>query len=43
MITAWAHGFVTMELAGAFRLGGDVEEAWAYALDGLVGALSGSR
>jgi AcrR family transcriptional regulator len=43
MITAWAHGFVTMELAGAFQLGGDVEEAWAFALDGLVAALSGSR
>jgi AcrR family transcriptional regulator len=40
MLTAWAHGFVTMELAGAFQLGGDVDEAWEYALDGLVTALS---
>jgi AcrR family transcriptional regulator len=43
MVVAWAHGFVTMELAGAFRLGGDVEDAWDFALRGLVAALSGSR
>lgn len=40
MITAWAHGFVMMERAGAFQLGGDVDEAWEFALDGLVTALS---
>jgi AcrR family transcriptional regulator len=39
MIVAWGHGFVTMELAGAFQLGGDVEAAWAYGVDGLVRAL----
>jgi AcrR family transcriptional regulator len=39
MVVAWANGFVTMELAGAFQLGGDVDEAWEYALDGLVAAL----
>jgi hypothetical protein len=38
-VVAWANGFVTMELAGAFQLGGDVDEAWDYALDGLVVAL----
>ena len=27
MVVAWANGFVTMELAGAFQLGGEVEEA----------------
>lgn len=43
LVVAWAHGFVTMELAGAFRLGGDVEDAWDFALEGLVAALSGSR
>jgi hypothetical protein len=34
---------VSMELAGAFRLGGDVDDAWDFALRGLVAALSGSR
>jgi AcrR family transcriptional regulator len=43
MVVAWAHGFVTMELAGAFRLGGEVEEAWDFALARMVTALSGSR
>jgi hypothetical protein len=43
MVVAWAHGFVSMELAGAFRLGGDVDDAWDFALRGLVAALSGSR
>jgi len=42
MLVAWANGFVTMELAGAFQLGGEVEEAWEFALDGLVTALAGS-
>ena len=40
LFTAWAHGWVAMELAGAFQLGGDLEEAWDYALDGLVRALA---
>jgi AcrR family transcriptional regulator len=39
-VTAWAHGFVSMELADAFRLGGDVDEAWEFALDGVVAALA---
>jgi AcrR family transcriptional regulator len=38
-VTAWAHGFVTMELAGAFRLGGDVDRAFAYGVDHLADAL----
>ena len=33
LIVAWAHGFITMELAGAFLLGGDVEQAWDFGLD----------
>jgi AcrR family transcriptional regulator len=41
LVTAWAHGFVTMEQAGAFQMGGDVDEAWEFALDGLVQALRG--
>ncbi|WP_353816667.1 TetR/AcrR family transcriptional regulator [Agromyces sp. SYSU T00266] len=39
-ITAWMHGFTTMELAGAFRLGGSVDEAWTYGLDHLVRGLA---
>jgi AcrR family transcriptional regulator len=40
MVTAWANGFVTMELAGAFQLGGDLEEAWEFGVEGLVRALT---
>lgn len=32
LFTAWAMGFVSMELAGSFRMGGDVDEAFEYAL-----------
>jgi AcrR family transcriptional regulator len=38
-IVAWAHGFTTMELAGAFRLGGDVEQAWDFGLDRVLTAV----
>ncbi|HEX6128572.1 MAG TPA: WHG domain-containing protein [Candidatus Limnocylindria bacterium] len=41
-ITAWATGFVRMELAGGFQLGGDVDEAFEYGIDRLAEALSGS-
>ncbi|WP_122817525.1 TetR/AcrR family transcriptional regulator [Nocardioides pantholopis] len=40
LITAWATGFVTMELAGAFRLGGDLEDAFEFGLVRLSAALS---
>jgi len=39
-ITAWAVGFVQMELAGAFQLGGDVQEAFDYGVDRLAVALA---
>ncbi|MBD7956363.1 TetR/AcrR family transcriptional regulator [Microbacterium sp. Sa4CUA7] len=38
-VTAWATGFVSMELAGAFRLGGDVDAAFEYGLTQLQAAL----
>ena len=40
LITAFAHGFVSMELSGAFRLGGDVDEAYRFGVDVLVDALA---
>ena len=39
LLTAFAHGFVSMELNGAFRLGGDVNAAFRDGIDVLVGAL----
>jgi AcrR family transcriptional regulator len=38
-VTAWATGFVSMELAGAFRLGGDLERAFQFGLARLAVAL----
>lgn len=35
---AWAHGFVSMELAGAFRLGGDLDEAYSAGIETIIGA-----
>jgi AcrR family transcriptional regulator len=39
-ITAWLHGFTSMELAGAFRLGGSVDEAWEFGLEHLIRGLA---
>lgn len=36
LLTAWATGFVNMELSGAFRLGGDVDAAFEYGLTRLA-------
>jgi AcrR family transcriptional regulator len=40
LLTAFTHGFVSMELAGAFRLGGDVDEAYRFGVEVLVEALA---
>jgi AcrR family transcriptional regulator len=40
--TAWVFGFCTMEQAGAFRLGGDVDEAFEFGLKSMLDAI-GSR
>lgn len=44
-VVAWAHGFISMELAGAFRLGGDLDEAYTAGIElltvGLIGARAG--
>jgi AcrR family transcriptional regulator len=39
---AWAHGFVSMELAGAFRLGGDLEAAYAFGIEAILNGVSES-
>lgn len=38
-VVAWAHGFVTMELADGFRLGPDVDGAFAYGVDRISAAI----
>jgi len=38
-VVAWANGFISMELAGAFRLGGDVDRAFDYGVDRLAAAI----
>jgi AcrR family transcriptional regulator len=43
LLTAFAHGFASMELAGAFRLGGDVDEAFSYGVDVLVAGIVSRR
>jgi hypothetical protein len=40
-IVAWAHGFVDLELAGGFRLGGDLDRAYAFGVDTIVAGVSG--
>lgn len=38
-IVAWTNGFIAMELAGAFRLGGDVEQAWHFGMGRVLDAV----
>jgi AcrR family transcriptional regulator len=40
LFTAFAHGFVSMELAGAFRLGGDIDEAFSYGVNRLIASIT---
>ncbi|MEU8184044.1 TetR/AcrR family transcriptional regulator [Micromonospora sp. NPDC049047] len=40
MITAWVNGFVSMELAGAFNLGGDLDETFEFGIARLTAALT---
>jgi AcrR family transcriptional regulator len=40
MLTAWASGFVSMELAGAFNLGGDLDEAFEFGIARLTAAFT---
>ena len=43
LLVAFAHGFVSMELAGAFRLGGDVDLAWRTGVATIVDAVAAHR
>lgn len=38
---AWAHGFTSLELAGGFRLGGDVDAAYGRGIELILAGLSG--
>jgi AcrR family transcriptional regulator len=40
-LTAWANGFIGMELAGAFQLGGDIDRAYEFGIARLADALAG--
>lgn len=40
-VTAWASGFIRMELAGAFQLGGSTDEAFDYGITLIVEAIAG--
>jgi AcrR family transcriptional regulator len=40
LMVAWISGFVSMELAGSFRLGGDVDAAFAYGVERLGVAIA---
>jgi AcrR family transcriptional regulator len=35
-VTAFLHGYVTMEMTGAFRLGGNVDRDFSHALDAVL-------
>ncbi|MQA32992.1 TetR/AcrR family transcriptional regulator [Modestobacter roseus] len=39
-VTAWATGFILMELSSAFRLGGDLDEAFDYGIRRLAEAIT---
>jgi AcrR family transcriptional regulator len=42
-LTAWAAGFISMELNGTFKLGGDIERAWEFGLAGIIRAITTER
>ncbi|MBM7830972.1 AcrR family transcriptional regulator [Agromyces cerinus] len=39
-LTAWLTGFISMELSGAFRLGGDVDRAFEFGVERIAMALA---
>jgi len=39
LLTAWATGYLTMELADRLRMGGDLDAAWEWGLNRIVASL----
>lgn len=39
-VTAWANGFLLMELADAFRLGGDVDRAFSWGVARIIDSIT---
>jgi hypothetical protein len=37
---SWAHGFASMELAGGFRLGGDLDAAYTFGIESILSGVS---
>jgi AcrR family transcriptional regulator len=42
LVVAWANGFITMELADALQMGGDIDAAWTWGLQRIVAAVGGA-
>ena len=40
LLTAWATGFLTMELGDRLRMGGDLDAAWRWGLERILAGLS---
>ena len=43
VLTPFLHGFVSMELAGAFRLGGGLDEAFDHGVTAILAGLKTTR
>lgn len=43
LVTAWANGFISMELAGVFSLGGDIDRAYEFGIARLTDGLGGPQ
>jgi AcrR family transcriptional regulator len=43
LLTALLHGWVSMEFSGAFRLGGNLEAAFAYAVGAAIEGITSGR